>query len=180
MQKLIIVNNKRKIVTVPEAFKNIVFGYDTDYTDRHIADGFYNVVIPTLAEHQKIDYNLENGTIENDVFTYAIITLTQAEIDAQLLEEENRPILDLLEKFESDGNTFYNDVKLLVKKHHTKGTITDAQFKSIRVVLEPAMRPLKLGDFDIAQDNINAITRPSGTLAPLYDFVKDKIDNYLS
>ena len=86
---------------------------------------------------------------------------------------------ELLDKFEFDGNAFYIEIRNLVKWHYGKGTINEAQFKAIRVTLEPALRPLKLGDWDIAQDNINAITRPNGPLGQLYDLVKNKIDNYL-
>ena len=168
-----------EIVRIKQIYNGVIF-YE-NRTDLHKADGFYDIIRPTKTELQKYGEltvaDLNDATMEA---TYPIVDFTQEEIDAYNLELENRPIVELLQQFENDGIEFYNEVRELVKKHHLKGTITDNQFKGIRVTLEPALRPLKLGDWDIAQDNINAITRPSGTLALLYDFVKNKIDNYLS
>jgi len=164
---------------LPRIYKNIINFKKADIETIN-AKGFYEVVIPTITQYQRV-LPLEITDLIGTQFIQRVYDFTQAEIDAYNLEQENRPILELLQQFESDGNTFYNDVKLMVKKHHTKGTITDAQYKAIRVTLEPALRPLKLGDFDIAQDNLNAIPRPTNAkLAILYDFVKNKIDNYLS
>ena len=171
-------NGTVKIFNIlPRIYKNIINFKKADIETIN-AKGFYELVIPIITEYQRL-LPLEVTDLVDDKFTQRVEDFTQAEIDEYNENKETQTIRELLQQFENDGNTFYNDVKLLVKKHHTKGTITDAQFKSIRVVLEPALRPLKLGDWDIAQDNINAINRPSGTLAPLYDFVKDKIDNYL-
>ena len=111
--------------------------------------------------------------------TTIVETWTQADQDEEDERIEKQTVSDLLNKFEEDGKKFYIKVRDLIKLHHSRGNITDEQFKNIRIVLEPALRPLVLGDWDIAQDNINAITRPSGVLSELYDFVKDKIDVYL-
>ena len=106
-------------------------------------------------------------------------TWTQADQTAEDERLEMQTVADLLDKFQSDGKAFYIEVRNLTRYHQSKGTITDSQYKSIRVTLEPALRPLTLGDWDIAQDNINAINRPTGVLEVLYDKVKSKIDSYL-
>jgi len=104
---------------------------------------------------------------------------TQADEDARVEAQEKATVKELLDKFESDGNEFYYEVRDLVKYHLSKGTINETQYKATRVTLEPALKPLKLGDWDIAQDNLNEINRPSGILGKLYDIVKNKIDEYL-
>ena len=104
---------------------------------------------------------------------------TQADEDAKVIADEKLNVAELLAQFELDGNAFYIGIRTLVKYSFDQGTITGTQFKNIKVTLEPAIRPLRLGDWDIAQDNINAISRPTGNLGPLYDFVKNGIDTYL-
>lgn len=129
---------------------------------------------------------LQDGEIEGDfirpdyVNGELIETWTQADEDAEVIRLEKLTVRELLDKFEDDGNEFYYEVRDLVKYHLSKATITETQYKLIRVTLEPALRPLKLGDWDIAQDNVNAITRPTGILSELYDKVKNGIDNYLT
>ena len=80
---------------------------------------------------------------------------------------------------ERDGEEFFNNVYVKIKRHYDNGNINDAQYKAIRTSLTPALQPLKWGDWDLAQDNINAIQRPSGNLSVLYDFLKNKIDDYI-
>ena len=164
--------------TLPKHLENIPnFRYQDIETIN--AKGFYELVIPTISIHQRLEPLLE-GDFADNKFVQRVYDFTQAEKDAYDEQQETQSVQSLLDLFESDGIQFYNEVRLLVKKHYVKETITEAQFKSIRKTLEPAMRPLKLGDWDIAQDNLNAITRPTNAkLATLYDVVKTKIDTYL-
>ena len=172
-------NGTVKIFNIlPIIYKNIINFKKADIETIN-AKGFYEVVVPTITQYQRLE-PLEVADLIGNQFIQRVYDFTQAEIDAYDEQQENQTVQQLLDQFEADGNEFYREVAVLVKKNYDNGTITQTQYKAIRVVLEPALRPLKLGDFDIAQDNINAINRPSGTLAPLYDFVKNKIDNYLS
>ena len=107
-------------------------------------------------------------------------SITQQEIDDRAEQEADNLIEVNLNTREQDGNEFYIKVRNLVKKNYDLNNINQTQYKGIRVTLQPALQPLKLGDWDLAQDNINAIARPSGNLGALYDFLKNKVDQYVT
>jgi len=107
-------------------------------------------------------------------------SITQQEIDDRAEQEADNLIEVNLNTREQDGNEFYIKVRNLAKKNYDLGNINPTQYKGIRVTLQPALQPLRWGDWDIAQDNINAISRPSGNLGVLYDFLKNKVDQYVT
>lgn len=94
MKKIKIINGKRQIVNVPNAYGNIAFGYE-HFEDKHKKDGFFAIVIPIISENQEIDYTLENGIIDEEkgTFTYAIkekVLPTLEELRNQRLTEANQ------------------------------------------------------------------------------------------
>jgi hypothetical protein len=105
---------------------------------------------------------------------------TQADEDARLDAEEELTVGQLLKKFEEDGIEFYERFRTLVRRRFTSGDINTVQYKAIRDNLGPVMRPLRYGDWDLAQDNINALPRPNGILGDVYDFVKNRVDSYVN
>ena len=54
--------NKIRLVNLPDSFGEISYGYK-NRTDLHGTDGFYKVIKPQLNENEVIDYNLENGVV---------------------------------------------------------------------------------------------------------------------
>jgi len=171
-------NGTVKTKSLPRIYEIIINFIKADIATIN-SKGFYEVVIPTITQYQRL-IPLEVTDLVGNQFIQRVYDFTQAEIDAYDEQQETQTVQQLLDTFETDGIEFYREVAVLVKKNYDNGTITETQYKAVRVTLEPALRPLKLGDFDIAQDNINAITRPNGILGQLYDFVKNKIDNYLN
>ena len=104
---------------------------------------------------------------------------TQQDQDAKDEAQAEQLALDIVQNRINDGEDFFNKVATKVKRAYDNGNITQAQFKNIRTSLKDVLLPLKLGDWDLAQDNINTVTRPSGQLGALYDFIKNKIDQYV-
>ena len=107
-------------------------------------------------------------------------SITQQEIDERAEQEADNLIEQNLNTREQDGNEFYIKVRNLVKKNYDLNNINQTQYKGIRVTLQPALQPLRWGDWDIVQDNITLIARPTGNLGALYDFLKNKVDQYVT
>ena len=129
-------------------------------------------------ELQKYEYS---GNFKKPYFNGSEIIETWTQQDEDNLTEYTKETEanDKLNKREADGLKYFRLLRNFIKRKYDDNVINETQFKTIRVNLSPALQPLKDGDFDIAQDNINAITRPSGALGVLYDRVKEDIDNYI-
>jgi hypothetical protein len=105
---------------------------------------------------------------------------TQADIDDDNEHYAQRDAEELQGKREKHGIQFFRKVAVKVKRAYDDGNIDQTQYKNIRTSLQTVLQPLRYGDWDVAQDNINAISRPSGQMGVLYDFLKNKIDTYVS
>ena len=102
-----------KIVKVPTSYENIVFGYDTEFTEQHANDGFLEIIEPTLNENQQIDYNIKNGVIDTEkgTFTYDVTDIpkpTARELQAQKKQERNQKLTDGI----IVNNIWFNEDKL--------------------------------------------------------------------
>jgi len=107
-------------------------------------------------------------------------SITQQEIDERADAEVELAVSQSLAQYKSDGMAFLRKVGAFVRRKYNDGDITQAQYKGIRVSLQPALQPLADGDWDIAQDNLNAITPPvNANMLAIYTFVKDKVDAYV-
>ena len=107
-------------------------------------------------------------------------TWTQADQDAQDEATAQQTVSELLDKFEADGQQFLKTFRAYIRRQYDLDNLTTNQFKGIRNTLTPALQPLRYGDWDIAQDNVNAITPPTNAkLLSIYNKLKDRIDAYL-
>ena len=107
-------------------------------------------------------------------------SITQAEIDERTEQEAEAEAERVVIKRTTDGQRFLNQIGTKVKRAYDKGDITQVQFKNIRSSVKDVLIPLTMGDWDLAQDNINAVSRPSGQLGVLYDYIKNEIDTYVT
>lgn len=100
-------------------------------------------------------------------------------IEAQ--EKEQEDAIDvILETYKIDGLAYFRKTRNFIKRNADNGTITKAQLRGIKNILQPALLPLKDGNWDIAQDSINAITPPTNAkMLTLYNRVKDDVDAYV-
>ena len=168
--------------TVPKKFKNATYNFIGGFDKLPIGFletlGYYFIETPPLTEYQRIG-KISIAEIEAGIRISPIVDWTQEEIDAKIEADEDAEVTDLLQMFERDGNEFYTKVRLVVQKNYKNDVITEVQYKGIKTILEPALRPLKLGDWDLAKDSIALIDRPTNVkMATLYDFVKTKVDAY--
>lgn len=107
-------------------------------------------------------------------------SITQQEIDEKADYDIDRALTVQLNQYKKDGVAFLRKAGNFVRRKYNDADITQPQYKSIRVILQPALQPLADGDWDIAQDNLNAITPPTNAnMLAIYTFVKDKVDAYV-
>ena len=141
-------------------------------------EGFYEVIVPTITQYQRLE-DLIPSDFNGTNWVQRVYDFTAQEvIDYDELQIENAISQDLNTK-QQDGETFFVQVRNKIRRFYNDGNINQTQYKSIRTSLQPVLQPLRYGDWDVAQDNINAISRPSGQLGNLYDFLKNKIDTYI-
>ena len=141
--------------------------------------GFYELIVPTISQYQRLE-PLELSDFNGSQWVQRFSNFTAQEIadyDEQQLEIQARSVVS---QRETAGNELFYKVATVVKRRYDEGNLTQNQYKNIRTQLENVIRPLKLGDWDIAQDNINAISRPSGQMGTLYDYLKNEIDTYVT
>jgi len=144
------------------------------------AEGFYNVIQPTVTQYQRLE-TLIASDFNGSEWVYRVYNFTAQEIiDFDNQQAENIITNDLDAK-ERDGEKFFKELRNLVRKHYNLGNITGPQYKGIRTLLQPAIQPLRYGDWDLCQDNLNAITPPSNAkMLTLYNFIKNKVDSYIN
>lgn len=96
-------------------------------------------------------------------------------------EARQDALIDLkLESRKVDGVDYFRKIRNLIQRNLDNGTITTNQLRGIKNILQPALLPLKDGNWDIAQDSINAITPPTNAkMLSLYTKVKTDIDAYV-
>ena len=141
-------------------------------------EGFYELIVPSITQYQRLE-SLIPSDFNGTQWIQRVYNFTAQEIadyDEQQIENQT---LQLIQQRESDGNAFFYKVVTAIKRRYDEGNLTNAQYKNIRSSLKDVLLPLKFGDWDLAQDAINAINRPSGAMGVLYDFLKNKIDSYV-
>ena len=160
----------QKTVKVPKAYKNIVFGYDTDYENRHKQDGFYDIIMPTLTKFQRIDTNLTNGIIdtENGTFTYGVIDIPEPTAEElQQQEIENTKIK--YENHKSNGWEAYQNFRANIVKNIDEGVLTELQAFAIEEILSVSYDKISAtGDWKTAYYKLSQVVIPSG-----YEFVEE-------
>ena len=136
---------------------------------------------------QNANYELQPNEYSSDVWylkpffngSNVVESITQQEIDERAENEAEITAENSVRERITDGETFFMNVATKVKRAYEAGNINATQYKTIRTSLKDVLLPLKIGDWDLAQDAINAITRPNGAMGVLYDFLKNKIDDYV-
>lgn len=178
--KAIIKSNKVILTQLPNSFKgveNVEFGY-IGRTDLHALDGFYQYIKKPLTKYKKYGGLSINDCDSNTMIcTHPILDFSTNDIEAY---EENL-VDDKLNQYQNDGVEFLRIFRNFVYRKYKGGEITENQFKGIRSTLAPALLPLKVGAWDLAQDLVDDITEPNNAnMKALLNKVKDKIDTYIT
>jgi hypothetical protein len=143
------------------------------------SEGFYELIKPTITQYQRLEPLLPSDLVGNQYIQRVYNFTAQEIIDYDEAQIDNSIDNDLDIK-QQDGEQFFIKVRRKVRRFYNDGNITKVQYETIRISLQPVIQPLRYGDWDIAQNVINGISRPSGQMGLLYDFLKNKIDIYVS
>ena len=142
--------------------------------------GFREVVEPTITSIEKRgDIYFDEA---NNYFTYSVIQKTAEELAKESYWAEFTDNSATKEnQYEDDGKELYRRIKFRVRRLYDNGTISLSQFNTVRRFLRPAVLPLTTGDWDIAKENVDALTVPTNTkLLAILNTVKQYINDYIT
>jgi len=151
------------------------------------AYGYFDVIDNPITVYQRYGKLLPEHLVGNQYITPIEDFTAQEVIDYDLqqiviAEQQlaNDASAQIEMTFRQDGEQAYNRIKYKIKRANTDGTITKPQYKLVRKFLSPAIYPLNFGDWDIAQDNLNALTPPTNAkLLFILNKVKQIVNDYI-
>ena len=152
------------------------------------AYGYFDVIDNPITVYQRYGKLLPEHLVGNQYVTPIEDFTAQEVIDYDLqqiviAEQQlaNDASAQIEMTFRQDGEQAYNRIKYKIKRANTDGTITKNQYKLVRKFLSPAIYPLNFGDWDIAQDNLNALTPPTNAkLLFILNKVKQIVNDYIT
>jgi len=177
--KAIIINNEFRYLNSFDSFGNTL-NIQQASPEQLYEFGFREVIVPTVSDSQKLGDRYFDTL--NDVWTYYVLDKTAEEL---AVEAEQLKFMDdsanLESKYEEDGKKLYQRIKFRIRRLYQNGTITLAQFNTVRRFLRPAVLPLTTGDWDIAKENVDALTVPTNAkLLAILNTVKSYINDYIT
>jgi len=104
-----------------------------------------------------------------------IESITQIEIDAKIEYQSEQDLITQIKKELTDGIEASEKLVLYIQQLGLKPD----QLLTAKKVLLPVYKALRDGNWDIAQEEMNLINRPSGAFGVVYDTIKNRIDSYL-
>ncbi len=138
---------------IPRVFelKPNVMGYNKLDSSVHYADGFREIVAPTLEGNQyKTELYYDRS---NDVYTYEVKTYTEKEVRLNENENEYNKYLQRVEK----GKEKYLKLCGEFRKSRDRGEITQEFYEILEDTLEPVRTELVNGQFITAKRKLIAI-----------------------
>ncbi len=125
---------------------------------------------------------IEGGDFKKPAYVNGEIIETWT-VEDQATEDENNAennISLILTQSEIDGISLVRSIRATAARRRETGNITIAQYKTIRLLLNPTFAHLRCGDWDLAQDEINNTTAPGAPkLLTIYNKLKNQIGAYL-
>lgn len=152
--------------------------YQTLSNAIHEADGFFDVVTPAFDEAtQKL------GAIFFDVdkFTYNVVNLTQAEIDANTQAQEDADqASQFFNQRKADGQIYLDRFNAYLYRRVINNTATKAQAIAALNFFYDALHPLTMGYFELAQTKVTALATGNADLIALKTKIINELTAYLA
>lgn len=161
-------------------------------------DGFRELTIPTITVYQKLGdiyyvpivyeaipdtdpVEYSDVILEIDYYTYQIVDFTQQEIDDYDEQVLATAVIQEEDKREADGQEAYKWIREKIRRNKNDGTITPAQFKTLRKNLLPIVIKLNYGGFDVVLDELDAAIPniPAGILLTIANTIRTKVNDYI-
>jgi len=145
--------------------------------------GFRDIIEPTLLSNERNTGELIYVP-ENDNYTYVVITLTDFDIESELLTTLNSSPNAILEhRLEEEGRLEYTFMRNKMRESWDNGTITYQENKQLRKYVKPILSKLKEGDWDIVQDDLVQllIDNPGipSNLVTIINQIQNRVDTYM-
>ena len=142
------INGKIRVFnSIPKVFelKPNVFNYDKLDAEVHYADGFRDLLEPTLkTEQHKTSIYFD---VEKDVFTYHTETYTPEEIAEQKEQKE----YNLYHQRQTEGLNLYLKYETKWRLSYLDGVITKEEFNAVEDIYKPVRLELGFGQLKTAQ-----------------------------
>lgn len=170
--------------SIPRTFYSLTYnpgrrtdGYNTLDNSTHEADGFYDVITPSIDEAtQKLGALFFNTTD----FTYPVVALTQPEIDARVEVIADSEAEAVESTRQQDGDAEAKDIFKELRKLLNSGFLTQAQFDLSQDLLFDALLPMTYGLWDVTKTRLDAIVDPvNSELLTVLTEVRLRVDTYI-
>ena len=151
--------------------------YQTLSNAIHEADGFYDVVVPTIN-----DATQKLGTIffNVDHFTYPIVAKTQQEQDDYTQQQEDADAAStFFNQRKADGEIYLDRFNAYVYRQVVNSQITKPQAISALNFFYDALHPLKMGYFELAQTKVTALSG-NAQITALKNKILTNLSDYLN
>ena len=152
--------------------------YQTLSNAIHEADGFYDVVVPTIN-----DATQKLGTIffNVDHFTYPIVAKTQQEQDnyAQQQEDADQASQFFTQRI-ADGDIYIQRLNAFVYRKVVNAEITKAQAVTVLNFFYESIMPLKFGYFELAKTKTTALVTANPDLIALKNKIISELTDYIN
>ncbi len=170
--------NMKVFYKVPEKWDNDIAFYMRDAAHWN-SKGFYEVIEVTPSDTQ------ERGAIyfdaANDVFTYPLIDLSQAELDAKAERELNSDAAQqAINQRRNDGMQGFDRIKEIIERKYRNGEITANQAKAADAYFHPLIKDLNFGSWILVKGILDGTTNIPAGYQSLFDTIKEKVDAYVT
>lgn len=136
--------------TLPSRFNGIenIGGYYETHTDKHEADGFWDVEKLPLQQYQRHGALERKGT--EKLYHYPIIDFTQEEVAEAQEIEQNAPLNEEYQKYlqrQKDGVNAYMMISAEFRLAKLSGVISEAEHGAIEELLTPVRNEVIAGQW---------------------------------
>ena len=138
----------------------------------HEAEGFFNVVTPVITEYQSLIDLVDTDLVGNEWIQRVYDFTAQEVIDYDEAQLESAASNELRTEL-NDGIEAAHTLKVYLKRQ-----LSVAQYKDARILVRPVWDALRVGDWDIALDEITIIDDANSTV--ISRKIKTTIENYLA
>ena len=143
--------------------------------------GFFPISYPPLEKYEKYGELTEDNHWGNK-YVIPIIPMTQSEIDEvdaiDLVNNDGRLKEEI---FEAHGIEEYKLSRDEMRNAYEDQTLTVDEFKELRILIKPIIAKLKLGDWDLALDDLNNLNLtsqyPDHSIA-IIESIKVRVNDY--
>ena len=146
--------------------------------------GFRDITEPILAPNERSTGKLVYVP-EDDNYTYTIITLTNFDVESELLSTLKLSSAGIAgNKLEADGRLEYEFMRNKIRSSLSEGVITLTENKLLRRLVNPILSRLKDGDWDLVKDDLDTLLIDNPTVpvnsATIISHIQNRVDTYVA